>query len=77
MSIPFLVKATQAILQDLSIQHFHLVGHSMGSLTALELASFHPQPVLSFVNIKGNLSPEDCFLSRQIFSCAHEDPEFF
>ncbi|KAF7918538.1 uncharacterized protein EAE98_009781 [Botrytis deweyae] len=77
MSIPFLVKATQAILQDLSIQHFHLVGHSMGGLTALELASFHPQSVLSFVNIKGNLSPEDCFLSRQIFTCAHEDPEKF
>ncbi|KAM0129164.1 hypothetical protein ACHAO1_008634 [Botrytis cinerea] len=77
VSISFLVKTTQAILQQLSIQHFHLVGHSMGGLTALELALLHPESVLSFVNIKGNLKPEDRFLSKQIFTSADEDPEKF
>lgn len=77
MSISFLVKTTQAILQELNVQHFHLVGHSMGGLTGLELATLCPEAVLSFVNIKGNLGPEDCFLSRQIFTWAEEDPELF
>ncbi|KAM0170388.1 hypothetical protein ACHAPC_011182 [Botrytis cinerea] len=77
VSISFVVKTTQAILQQLSIQHFHLVGHSMGGLIALELALLHPESVLSFVNIKGNLKPEDCFLSRQIYTSADEDPEKF
>jgi pimeloyl-ACP methyl ester carboxylesterase len=34
----------------------------MDGLTALLLANRHPDRVLSFVNIKGNLAPEDCFL---------------
>jgi pimeloyl-ACP methyl ester carboxylesterase len=33
--------------------------------------------VVSFVNIEGNVAPEDCFLSRQIFSHAHQDPSAF
>ncbi|KGO74710.1 hypothetical protein PITC_083190 [Penicillium italicum] len=39
----------------------------MGGLTALLLANQHPGCILSFVNTKGNLASEDCFLSRQIF----------
>lgn len=77
ISIPFLVKTAQTVLQQLGIQRFHLLGHSMGGLTALELATLMPESVLSFVNIKGNLGPEDCFLSRQIFTWADEDPETF
>lgn len=48
-----------------------------GGLTALLLATHHPDRVLSFVNIKGNLAPEECFLSRQIFTCPSDDPEAF
>ncbi|ETS82452.1 hypothetical protein PFICI_04328 [Pestalotiopsis fici W106-1] len=77
LSIPFLVKTAQTVLKQLGIQRFHIVGHSMGGLTALELATLMPESVLSFVNIKGNLGPEDCFLSRQIFTWADEDPEKF
>lgn len=40
----------------------------MGGLTALLLAHQEPDRVLSFVDIEGNLAPEDCFLSRQIFT---------
>lgn len=75
--IPFLVATAEAVLLHFSISRFHLIGHSMGGLTALLLARRHPDRILSFVNIKGNLAPEDCFLSRQIFLFPSEDPEAF
>jgi pimeloyl-ACP methyl ester carboxylesterase len=68
ISIPFLVATAQAMLDHAGIRRFHLVGHSMGGLTALLLAHQEPDRVLSFVDIEGNLAPEDCFLSRQIFT---------
>ncbi|KAJ5873999.1 uncharacterized protein N7529_002429 [Penicillium soppii] len=75
--IPFLVETAQAVLSHFKITKFHLMGHSMGGLTALLLANRHPQNVLSFVDIKGNLAPEDCFLSRQIFMFPADDDEAF
>ena len=68
ISIPFLVTTAQAMLDQAGIRRFHLVGHSMGGLTALLLAHQEPDRVLSFVDIEGNLAPEDCFLSRQILT---------
>ena len=68
ISIPFLVKTAQAVLDHAGIRRFHLVGHSMGGLTALMLAHQEPDRVLSFTDIEGNLAPEDCFLSRQILT---------
>lgn len=65
LSIPFLVQVAEEILSHYAPQKFHLVGHSMGGLTALKLAQKRADDVISFVNIKGNLAPEDCFLSRQ------------
>jgi len=73
VSIPFLVNTARAVLDDLGVMRFHVVGHSMGGLTALLLAHEDPARVLSFVNIEGNLAPEDCFLSRQIVTHAAED----
>jgi pimeloyl-ACP methyl ester carboxylesterase len=77
LSIPFLVDTAEAVLQHLKTDSFHLVGHSMGGLTALELAHKHPNRILSFTNIKGNLAPEDCFLSRQIFDYPDSDDSIF
>lgn len=77
LSIPFLVDTARAMLDALSIDRFHLVGHSMGGLTALMLAQAEPARVLSFVDIEGNLAPEDCFLSRQIVDFPSDDPEAF
>ncbi|KAL5360158.1 alpha/beta-hydrolase [Aspergillus floccosus] len=76
-NIPFMVATAEAVLAHFQIERFHLVGHSMGGLTALLLAHQHPHRVLSFVDIKGNLAPEDCFLSRQIFEFPADDPEVF
>lgn len=49
----------------------------MGGLTALILAHQIPERVLSFVDIEGNVAPEDCFLSRQIVDCPNDDDEAF
>jgi pimeloyl-ACP methyl ester carboxylesterase len=77
VSIPFLVATAEAMLQAHGIDRFHLVGHSMGGLTALMLAHAHPGRVLSFVDIEGNVAPEDCFLSRQIVDYPSDSAERF
>lgn len=77
ISIPFLVETTETILERVGVRHFHLVGHSMGGLTALLLTHQAPGRVLSFINIEGNVTSEDCFLSRQVVSHPSEDAESF
>jgi pimeloyl-ACP methyl ester carboxylesterase len=77
VSIPFLIEVARAVLARLEVEKFHLVGHSMGGLTALMLADQAPHRVESFIDIEGNLTPEDCFLSRQILTHPTEDPSAF
>ena len=77
ISIPLLLKTALVMLDRAGIEKFHLIGHSMGGLTALMLADAHPERVLSFINIEGNIAPEDCFLSRQVVEHAHSNPEIF
>ena len=77
ISIPFLMETALAMLERAGIEQFHLVGHSMGGLTALMLADANPERVLSFTDIEGNIAPEDCFLSRQIVDHANSDPKLF
>ena len=77
VDIPFLVKTAAAMLDAEGIERFHVVGHSMGGLTALMLACEHPERVLSFCSIEGNIAPEDCFLSRQIYDYPDLGPRDF
>lgn len=77
ISIPFLLQTALQVLEHFDIERFHLVGHSMGGLTALMLAHQFPERMLSFVDIEGNIAPEDCFLSRQIHDYVREDAERF
>ncbi|SDX49231.1 Pimeloyl-ACP methyl ester carboxylesterase [Arthrobacter sp. cf158] len=77
ISVHFLVAVAKEVLASQGIERFHLVGHSMGGLTALLLADQDPARVVSFSDIEGNVAPEDCFLSRQIISHSHPDPEGF
>lgn len=77
ISIPFLLDTALQVLAHFQIERFHLVGHSMGGLTALMLAHRFPGRVLSFTDIEGNIAPEDCFLSRQIIDYPADDPEAF
>jgi pimeloyl-ACP methyl ester carboxylesterase len=50
---------------------------ALHGLTALMLAARGPDRVLSFVDIEGNVAPEDCFLSRQIVSHPAVDSDAF
>ena len=77
ISIPFLVETAIAACDAMDVQKFHLSGHSMGGLTALMLAHTHPDRVLSFIDIEGNVAPEDCFLSRQIVDHPADTPQAF
>lgn len=70
------MKTAEAVLNLIQIEKFHLVGHGMGALTALELAHKHPKRVRSFVNISGYLAPEDCSsISREIVGKRTMDDE--
>ncbi len=77
VSIPFLLNTARAVLHAERIERFHLVSHSMGGLTALLFAHQEPERVLSLVDIEGNLTPEDCFLSRQIITHHTGKPQEF
>ncbi len=77
LSIPFLSRTAAAVVDHYEIASFHLVGHSMGGLTALVFSQSNPGRVLSFTNIEGNLGPEDCFLSRQIIEFPGKNDEAF
>ncbi|MDP9651260.1 alpha/beta fold hydrolase [Paraburkholderia caledonica] len=77
ISIPFLVDTALTVLDHVGFERFHLVGHSMGGLTALMLAHRYPKRVISFVDIEGNIAPEDCFLSRQIVDYPRDGAQRF
>ncbi|MCP2246134.1 Pimeloyl-ACP methyl ester carboxylesterase [Lentzea aerocolonigenes] len=68
IDVPFIVDTARAVLDRAGIGRYHVVGHSLGGLTALLLAHREPSRVLSFVNIKGTLAPEDCAPTRQLLS---------
>lgn len=77
VGIPLLLHTARAVLAHYRAERFHLLGHSMGGLTALLLADELQETVLSFTNIEGNIAPEDCFLSRQIQEYPASDAEQF
>ncbi|EXA33825.1 hypothetical protein FOVG_15124 [Fusarium oxysporum f. sp. pisi HDV247] len=77
LSMPLLVSIAEQVLEQFNITHYHLVGHSMGGLVSNLLAQRQPSSVSSFINIKGNLASEDCFLSRQVLHYPSDDAEAF
>ena len=77
VSIDFLVKIAMVVIRHYKLEEFHISGHSMGGLTALMLLHRETLNAISFIDIEGNVSPEDCFLSRQINDYPSEDPVLF
>lgn len=77
LSMPFFNNVAGRVIAELGLGRVHVVGHSMGGLTALLLAREHQDALFSFSNIEGNLAPEDCFLSRQIDDHPGADPDTF
>ena len=54
------------VLNKLESGAFHLCAHSMGGLVAMHMAETEPGRVLSLVDMEGNLTPEDCFISGKV-----------
>lgn len=60
LEIDDLLAITSLVVEQLNLDRFHLIGHSMGGLIALLYSRAFTDRVLSFVNVEGNLHPIDC-----------------
>lgn len=75
-----LVDIIHHVLTSLGRPHVIVCGHSLGGLAALLFAKRESMAgrVIGFVNVEGNLAPEDCFFSRQVSSAtSYESAEAF
>jgi pimeloyl-ACP methyl ester carboxylesterase len=66
LGIDDLVEITHRVVSALQIENFVIIGHSMGGLIALLYAEKYGDHVKGFINVEGNLAPEDCFFSREV-----------
>jgi pimeloyl-ACP methyl ester carboxylesterase len=66
LGIDDLVEITHLVLAALRIKKAVLIGHSMGGLVGLLFAERYNAVVEGFINVEGNLAPEDCFFSRAV-----------
>ena len=82
LDIDSLVEITHLLIQALVKRALVLVGHSMGGLIALLYILRYPDQAQAFINVEGNLTAEDCFISRKCRQydfknfCTHFYPEF-
>ncbi len=60
-------------LNQLEVHSFHLCAHSMGGLVAMEMIDQSPPQVKSFINLEGNLTLDDCFITGKILEYPLDD----
>ncbi|MBL0741412.1 alpha/beta fold hydrolase [Chryseolinea lacunae] len=73
LNIDDLVEITSLFIDALEINNFILVGTSMGGLTTLlYLQRGGSSKAKAYINIEGNLMPEDCMFSSQVVSHDYE-----
>ena len=51
---------------------FHVVAHSMGGIIGIRLGEMVPNRVLSFINAEGNITAEDCTMSKRVEEMGEE-----
>jgi len=61
-----LVEITHMVVSQLELGKCVLVGHSLGGLVALLYSERYSPHVEAFIDVEGNLSGEDCFISRKM-----------
>jgi pimeloyl-ACP methyl ester carboxylesterase len=67
LSVDDLASITSLFIEQLQITDFILCGTSMGGLTTLlYLKQFGESKVKAYINIEGNLLPEDCMFSSKV-----------
>jgi lipase len=62
-------------LEKNSIRACHLVGHSVGGVVATMFAHKYPDRVLSFINVEGNFSLKDAFMTNKIAQMTASEAE--
>lgn len=67
-------KTLERTINHLGLDRFHLVAHSMGGIIGIELCEMIPHRLCSFINVEGNITAEDCTMSKQV---AEMDEEYF
>jgi pimeloyl-ACP methyl ester carboxylesterase len=68
LNIDDVVELMESFVTHLGLSRFLLVGGSMGGLVALLYAERNLNKIAGFVNVEGNLAPEDCMFSRHVIS---------
>lgn len=59
-------KILERAIDLLDLDRFHLVAHSMGAIIGIELGEIIPDRLCSFINVEGNISAEDCTMSKRV-----------
>jgi pimeloyl-ACP methyl ester carboxylesterase len=73
LDIDSLVTVLEAFVSEIGLRSFLLVGGSMGGLIGLLYAERNPSNLAGFVNVEGNLTPEDCLFSRQVVAHSYDN----
>jgi pimeloyl-ACP methyl ester carboxylesterase len=74
LTVDDLVQMLGDVLDALRLLTPIVAGHSLGGLAALLLAQRSKKRIGGFVNVEGNLAPEDCIFSRE---AARTAPSYF
>jgi len=59
-------KVIERTIDLIGFDRFHLVAHSMGGIIGIELGEMIPNRLRSFINIEGNITAEDCTMSKRV-----------
>lgn len=66
LNIDAIVDLIENFVNSLALGPFLLVGGSLGGLVGLLYAERNLNKIAGFVNVEGNLAPEDCLFSRNV-----------
>ena len=74
LDIDGIVELIEGFVANLGLDSVLLVGGSLGGLVALLFAERNLDKITGFINVEGNLAPEDCMFSRNVIP--HSYPHF-
>lgn len=63
----------EIIIKKLEIKKLYFIGHSLGGMVATLLLSPLKNAILGFINLEGNLTYEDCGLSKVVAEYSFKD----
>lgn len=73
ITMDIMVEIINEVVTKLALANLIVIGHSMGGISGLLYSHRYPKLVKSFINIEGNIAPEDCFWSRNVVKYSYEE----